>query len=218
MIEHVWRSAMDAGLGPVLVASPDKEILTVVRDFGGIPLETSPHHRSGSDRMAEALAQYDPDNVYEVAINLQGDIPFVGPQTLRTVMEPLREPAVDLATLAVEQPTEAIDHPSRVKIVGTLLETGSLRAIYFSRALIPYGSSLFYQHIGVYAFRRAALYRFAALRPSSLEMLEKLEQLRALEAGMRIDAAIVDRCPASIDTPEDLELFNAEVGSLKKLG
>jgi len=210
LIQHVWRSACEADLGPVLVASPDKQILEAVRGFGGEAIKTDAQHPSGSDRIFEALMRHDPDGAYDIAINLQADLPRIAPQSLRAVTlpllsEPLQETAADIATLCALQPLSGRDSPNRVKIAGTLLPTGFLRALYFSRAPIPHGDGLFYHHIGVYAFRRAALARFAALPPSPLERRERLEQLRALEAGMRIDAAIVDTCPSSVDTPQDLQ-------------
>jgi len=204
MIEHVWRSAIEADLGPVIVASPDLEILKAVRAFGGTAVETGQHHASGSDRIYEALARHDPDGAYDIAINLQGDIPGIDRKSLRVALGPLAEPETGIATLAAEQPLADIGNPTRVKIAGTPLPSGFLRALYFSRAPIPYGKGAFHHHIGVYAFRRAALARFAALPPSPLEQREKLEQLRALEAGMRIDAALVDTCPVWVDTPEQL--------------
>jgi len=210
MIEHVWRSAVDADFGPVIVASPDPEILKAVQTFGGTAVETKWQHASGSDRIHEALKLHDPEGAYDIAVNLQGDLPSIDPESLRAVLAPFAEPATDIATLAVEQPLADINNPTRVKIAGTLLPTGFLRALYFSRAPIPWSLASgvpgsFHHHIGVYAFRRTALERFAALPPSPLEHREKLEQLRALEAGMRIDAALVDTCPVWVDTPEQLQ-------------
>jgi len=205
MIEHVWRRALEADLGPVVVASPDREILDCIKGSGGLAVETGHHHTSGSDRIFEALTRYDPDVSFDHVINLQGDVPTIEPQALRSVLAPLGEAAADLATLAVESVAEEIDDPSSVKMAATRLPSGFLRALYFSRAAIPWGAGSYYHHVGIYAFRRAALARFISLPPSPLESREKLEQLRALEAGMRIDAALVDTCPIGVDTPETLQ-------------
>jgi len=205
MIEHVWRRALEADLGPVAVASPDVEILTTIRDLGGLAIETSHHHASGSDRIFEALTTHDPEGAHDIVINLQGDVPTIEAASLRAVMAPLAEPIADLATLAVERPAEEISDPTSVKMAATPLPSGCLRALYFSRAPIPWGEGSFYHHVGIYAFRRAALQRFVKLPRSALEQREKLEQLRALEAGMRIDAALVDTCPIGVDTAETLQ-------------
>jgi len=167
---------------------------------------TRPDHPSGSDRIYEALAIVDPDRRADIIVNLQGDLPTLPPSDVKAALAPLADPEVDIATLAAEaaDPADAFN-PHVVKVVGTPVAPGRLRALYFTRAAAPYGEGPQYHHIGLYAYRRAALARFVALPPSPLERRERLEQLRALEAGMRIDVAIVDTVPIGVDTPDDLE-------------
>jgi 3-deoxy-manno-octulosonate cytidylyltransferase (CMP-KDO synthetase) len=152
------------------------------------------------------MCRLDPQGLAEIVINLQGDFPTIQPQNIRDVLTPLADPAVDIATLAAQIHTEE-EHtaPSVVKAVGSPIGERRLRALYFTRATAPYGEGPRYHHIGIYAYRRAALERFVSLPPSPLELQEKLEQLRALEAGMRIDIGIVDSVPRGVDTPPDLE-------------
>ena len=167
---------------------------------------TRADHPSGSDRIFEALGLLDPRGEAEIIVNLQGDFPTIRPDNIRSVLAPLNDPAVDIATLAAQIHTEEeATNPNVVKAVGSPVSTGRLRALYFTRATAPWGDGPRYHHIGLYAYRRAALQRFVALPPSPLEMQEKLEQLRALEAGMRIDIGIVDTVPRGVDTPADLE-------------
>ncbi len=206
MIVHVWRRAQSTGLGPVLVAADDPAIVRAIIAAGGEALLTRQDHASGSDRIHEALAIYDPGRRFDIVINLQGDLPTIAPETIKATLAPLAEPAADIATLAAEIRDEAgsLD-PNVVKLVGSELPSGHLRALYFSRAALPWGAGPHYQHIGIYAYRRAVLDRFISLSPSPLERREKLEQLRALEAGLRIDAALVDSCPIGVDTQEGLD-------------
>jgi 3-deoxy-manno-octulosonate cytidylyltransferase (CMP-KDO synthetase) len=167
---------------------------------------TSADHPSGSDRIFEALGKLDPSGQIEIVINLQGDFPTISPDNIRAVLGPLGDPAVDIATLAAEIHTdEEATNPNVVKMIGSPVSARRLRALYFSRATAPWGDGPRYHHVGLYAYRRKALQRFVALPPSPLELQEKLEQLRALEAGMRIDATIVDTVPRGVDTPADLE-------------
>src|SRR6476620_8708255 len=167
---------------------------------------TRPEPPSGSDRIYEALKTLDPDGGCEIVVNLQGDFPTISPENIRDVLPPLADPAVDIATLAAQIHTEEEDlAPSVVKAVGSPIGPRRLRALYFTRATAPTGDGPRYHHIGLYAYRRAALERFVALPPSPLELQEKLEQLRALEAGVRIDFTIVDTVPRGVDTPADLE-------------
>ena len=224
LIVHVWRRAVAADLGPVVVACAEPEIADAIAAAGGRAMLTRPDHGSGSDRIFEALEAFDPEGRHDVVINLQGDLPTIAPEVLRAVLAPLAEPAVDIATLVAEitDPAERAD-PSVVKAAlafpasapGNSAEAPPIaRALYFSRAPVPWdGSGLgddadpkrsLYHHIGLYAYRRAALARFVALPASGLERRERLEQLRALEAGMRIDAALVDTVPLGVDTPADL--------------
>jgi 3-deoxy-manno-octulosonate cytidylyltransferase (CMP-KDO synthetase) len=206
MIVHVLRQAEKADIGRVAVATDTAEIAAVVEAHGGTAVMTRVEHPSGSDRIFEAAEKLDPHREAEIVVNLQGDFPTITAETIRQVMPPLADPAVDIATLASQIHTEEEDQaPSVVKAVGTSLGGGRMRALYFTRATAPHGDGPRYHHIGLYAYRRAALERFVALPPSPLEKQEKLEQLRALEAGMRIDIMIVDTVPRGVDMPEDLE-------------
>jgi len=206
MIVHVLRRAEAAELGPVVVATDSADIAAAVEKSGGHAVLTRADHSSGSDRIFEALGKVDPTGRAKIVINVQGDLPTIDPAAIAAALEPLADPAVDIATLAAEikKPAERTN-PNVVKVVGTPVAPGWLRALYFTRATAPAGDGPLYHHIGLYAYRRAALERFVALPPSVLEQREKLEQLRALEAGMRIDVAIVDTVPLGVDTPEDLE-------------
>lgn len=206
MIVHVLRRALEAQIGRVAVATDTPEIAAAVRAHGGEAVMTRADHPSGSDRIYEAMTILDPERKAEIIVNLQGDFPTITPDTIRSVLPPLAEPAVDIATLASEIHTEEEDlAPSVVKAVGSPIGPRRLRALYFTRATAPTGDGPRYHHIGLYAYRRAALERFVTLPPSALEQQEKLEQLRALEAGMRIDVMIVDTVPRGVDTPADLE-------------
>ena len=206
MIVHVLRKAEAANIGRVAVATDTAEIAAVVRAHGGETVMTRPDHPSGSDRIFEALQALDPDGKAETVVNLQGDFPTIAPDNIRDVLAPLTDPAVDIATLAAEIHTEEEAlNPNVVKAVGSPIGGKRLRALYFTRATAPAGDGPRYHHIGLYAYRRAALARFVRLPPSPLERQEKLEQLRALEAGMRIDITLVDAVPRGVDTPPDLE-------------
>jgi 3-deoxy-manno-octulosonate cytidylyltransferase (CMP-KDO synthetase) len=206
MIVHVVRRAEAAGIGRVAVATDTAEIAAVVKAHGGEAIMTRADHASGSDRIFEALGSLDPDGKAEIIVNLQGDFPTISPDNIRDVLAPLEGPAVDIATLAAEIHTEEeASNPNVVKAVGSTIGPRRLRALYFTRATAPHGDGPRYHHIGLYAYRRAALERFVRLPPSPLEQQEKLEQLRALEAGMRIDIGIVDTVPRGVDTPADLE-------------
>ncbi|MFQ5774152.1 MAG: 3-deoxy-manno-octulosonate cytidylyltransferase [Kiloniellaceae bacterium] len=213
MIVHVWRRAVAADIGPVVVACAEEAIAEAVRAAGGRAVLTRPGHPSGSDRVHEAVERLDPEGRHDAVINLQGDLPTIAPGLIRTVLRPFAEPAVDVATLAAEITDCAErDDPNVVKAAVAFApqRTGAppgARALYFSRARVPWdggGTLPLYHHIGVYAFRRAALRRFVALPASALEKRERLEQLRLLEAGMRIDVALVDTVPLGVDTPADL--------------
>jgi 3-deoxy-manno-octulosonate cytidylyltransferase (CMP-KDO synthetase) len=210
MIVHVWRRATEAALGPVVVAAAEREIAEAVRAAGGDAMLTRPEHPSGSDRIYEALQRLDPEGRHDAVINLQGDLPTLAPGLLGAVLAPLENPEVDIATLAVEiaEPAERTN-PNVVKVAAALSpERPVARALYFSRSPVPWpgadDSLPLYHHIGLYAYRRAALERFVALPQGALEARERLEQLRALEAGMRIEVARVDTLPLGVDTPADL--------------
>lgn len=210
MIVHVWRRAVAAGIGAAVVATDSPEVAAAVEKCGGKAVMTRADHMSGTDRIHEALAKIDPGRSVDVIVNVQGDLPTLEPADLVAAVALLKEKAVEVATLAAEiRKAQERDNPNVVKVIGTPVGPSRLRALYFTRATAPAGDGPLYHHIGLYAFRRAALDRFVALPPSPLERREKLEQLRALEAGMRIDVAIVDTVPLGVDTPEDLETARA---------
>lgn len=210
MIVHVWRRAQAAHLGSVVVATDAGAIATAVEKAGGRAVMTRRDHVSGSDRIFEALDLVDPEARAQVVVNVQGDLPTLAPDDLKAALQPLADPAVDIATLAAEiRKPEERTNPNVVKVVGSPVSSGRLRALYFTRATAPYGDGPLYHHVGLYAYRRAALARFVKLPPSPLELREQLEQLRALEAGMRIDVSIVDSVPLGVDTPHDLETARA---------
>jgi 3-deoxy-manno-octulosonate cytidylyltransferase (CMP-KDO synthetase) len=205
MIVHVLRRAQAAKIGRVAVATDTPEIAGVVKAHGGEAVMTRADHPSGSDRIFEALTILDPAGETEIVVNLQGDFPTISPEMIRDVLTPLADAEVDIATLAAEiHIEEEALNPNVVKAVGSPIGPRRLRALYFTRATAPHGDGPRYHHIGLYAYRRAALERFVRLPPSPLERQERLEQLRAIEAGMRIDIAIVDQVPRGVDTPDDL--------------
>ncbi|WP_298254336.1 3-deoxy-manno-octulosonate cytidylyltransferase [Bradyrhizobium sp.] len=206
MIIHVLRRAEAAGIGRVAVATDTAEIAATVMAHGGEAVMTRAEHPSGSDRIFEAAGRLDPRREAEIVVNLQGDFPTITPDNIRDVLVPLADADVDIATLAAEIHTEEeASNPNVVKAIGSMVSPRRLRALYFTRARAPHGEGARYHHIGLYAYRRQALERFVHLAPSPLERQEKLEQLRALEAGMRIDITIVDSVPRGVDTPADLE-------------
>jgi len=210
MIVQVLRRAIEAEIGPVLVAADGEEIAAAVRAAGGEAVVTDPDLPSGSDRIAAALRSYDPEGRYATIVNVQGDLPTIDPAAVRAALAPLSEPRVDIATLAARIVREEERTDSNVvKAVGSPLSATRLRALYFTRATAPWGAGDLFHHIGLYAYRRAALERFVALPPSALEKREKLEQLRALEAGMRIDVEIVETVPLGVDARDDLERARA---------
>lgn len=206
MIVHVAERAGESGLGRVVVATDTEAVAESVRAHGFEAVMTRADHELGSDRIFEALTLVDPRGEVEIVVNVQGDLPTVHPATIQAALRPLENKAVDIATLGVEiVEDEERNNPNVVKIVGSPLSLTRLRALYFTRATAPWGEGPLYHHIGLYAYRRAALERFVALKPSALERRERLEQLRALEAAMRIDAEIVQTVPLGVDTPHDLE-------------
>ena len=206
MIVPVATRAREADVGRVVVAVDDQQVFDVVRAAGFEAMMTRIDHQSGSDRIYEALLKADPDGQAEIVINVQGDLPTVEPASIRAALNPLENPGTDIATLTVPITEEGEKtNPNIVKVVGSPLSESRLRALYFTRATAPYGQGPLYHHIGLYAYRRRALERFVALQPSTLERRESLEQLRALEAGMRIDVEIVDSVPLGVDTPVELE-------------
>ncbi len=218
MIVRVWRQAHAAEMGRVVVAADADEICSAVRAAGGEALMTRSDHASGSDRIFEALNRIDPDAEMDIVVNVQGDLPTIDPALIRECISVLSTKGPDIATLAAEiiEPHERTN-PNVVKVVGTpLAQRNRLRALYFTRATAPYGEGPLYHHIGLYAYRRTALERFVSLDPSPLETRERLEQLRALEDGMRIDVALVDTVPLGVDTPADLERARQLVRSAQR--
>ena len=206
MIVHVWRRAIAAAIGDVVVATDSEEIAGVVRAAGGRAQMTRDDHPSGSDRIHEAIGAVDPKGRYDVIVNVQGDLPAISPRSIRAVFSAIEGPDVALGTLVAPIVREEERTASQVvKMVGTEYAPGRFRCLYFTRATAPWGEGVLYHHIGLYAWRRDALARFVSLPPSPLELREKLEQLRALEAGMRIEAVVVEDIPLGVDTPHDLE-------------
>ncbi|WP_339634098.1 3-deoxy-manno-octulosonate cytidylyltransferase [uncultured Sneathiella sp.] len=206
MIVQVLRRAEEADIGPAIVACGEEEIAAAVKDAGGNAILTRSDHPSGSDRVFEAVKKFDPDGIYNAIVNLQGDLPALEPAAIAAVFQPLQNVAVDIATLVAEiTDPEELEDENAVKAVVSLKQDERIgRALWFSRLKSPWGPGPHYHHIGLYTYRRAALERFVALPPAPLEQRERLEQLRALENGMRIDAAVVDTVPLGVDTPEDL--------------
>jgi len=206
MIAHVWRRAMEADIGPVAIACDDRRIAEAVAAAGGDAVMTRSDHPSGSDRIFEAIETIDPDRRFDCIVNVQGDLPNVEPATIRACLDMLSLPDVAIGTpAALIINDEERGNPNVVKAVGSPISPTRMRALYFTRATAPYGEGPLFHHIGLYAYRRSALERFVGLQPSVLEKREKLEQLRALEAGMRIDVAVVETVPFGVDTPEDLD-------------
>lgn len=209
MIFHVLRRTQEAKIGDAVVATDSEAIATAVEKAGGRAVMTRSDHQSGSDRIYEALEALDPEQRTKIIVNVQGDLPTIDPAAIRAALKPLHDPAVDISTLAavIRDPAE-LTNPNVVKAHGAEIAPGRLRATTFTRADAQ-GPGPHYHHIGLYAYRRAALERFVALPPSENEKRERLEQLRALDAGMRIDIEIVDTVPLGVDTPEDLEKARA---------
>ena len=207
MIVHVWRRAVASAVGPVAVACSEEAVATAIQDLGGTAVMTDPDLPRGSDRIHAALMALDPEGRHDVVINLQGDLPTLPPDLLHRVLAPLEDPAIDVGTLValIESEAEAMAS-SVVKAVCAFRGTAEVTsALYFSRAAVPWGDGPLWHHLGVYAYRRAALARFVALPELPLEIRESLEQLRLLEAGMRIGVARVPAAPFGVDTPDDLE-------------
>ena len=213
MVVHVLRQAEAAALGPVVVACAESAVAEAVVRAGGRAVLTAPDLPSGSDRVRAALAEIDPERRHDAVVNLQCDRPEIPPEAIRAALEPLSNPEVDISTIAYEitAPAERED-ADVVKAVIALAPGARVgRALYFSRLPAPGGAGAMYHHEGIYAFRREALERFVALAPGALEQREDLEQLRALEAGMRIEVALVDSLPRGVDTPADLERARARI-------
>jgi 3-deoxy-manno-octulosonate cytidylyltransferase (CMP-KDO synthetase) len=218
MIVQVCARAAQAAVGPIVVAAAEREIADAVERAGYRAVLTDPALPSGSDRIHAALTEVDPRRRHGLVVNLQGDLPTLDPAAIAAVLQPLDDPEVDIATLAaaIRVEHERTD-PNVVKVAAALTPDRRVaRALYFSRATIPTGAGEHFHHIGIYAYRRAALERFVALPPGTLEKRERLEQLRALEAGMRIDVALVDTVPLGVDTPADLERARAMLAAKQR--
>jgi 3-deoxy-manno-octulosonate cytidylyltransferase (CMP-KDO synthetase) len=214
MIVHVLRRAEAAKLGPVVVATDAEAIAAAVEKAGGRAVMTRADHVSGSDRIFEALNAADPERRADIIVNVQGDLPTLEPRDVAAAVALLKDRDVDIGTIAAEITNiEDRGNPNVVKVAGSHIAPGRLRALYFTRTAAPSGDGPLYHHIGLYAYRRDALARFVKLLPSPLEQREKLEQLRALENGMRIDVAIVDSVPLGVDTPDDLEAARKILGN-----
>lgn len=215
MIVHVLNRALESGLGPVAVACCESEVADAVTKNGGIAIMTDPELPSGSDRIHAALDELDPNGRHDMVINLQGDLPSIDPSYLATVLRPLAQGYVIGTLVAPVTSQEEASSPSVVKCVCAFAEGADVApALYFSRNAVPSGAGPLWHHIGIYAYRREALGRFVSLPPSPLEVREKLEQLRALEAGMRIGAARVAAAPFGVDTQADLDHARRLLGAV----
>ena len=217
MIRHVWERAVAGGLAPVWVASDDAEVCQVIKAAGGNAVMTSRDHPSGSDRCHEAVAAIDPDGRHDMVLNLQGDIPEMDEDVPSRLLDAAMLDGAELSTLVARADAHEAELPQVVKAVVSWhgeAEGGGRtgRAHYFSRAVVPSGEGETYHHVGVYAWRRDALARFVGLAPSPLEIRERLEQLRAIEAGMTVAVAEIDRAPPGIDTADDLEAVRRRLG------
>lgn len=218
MILHVMEQAEKAGIGPVIIASGDSEISAVVRNAGGKVVDTDPDLASGSDRIYQALSRLESYQDTEIILNVQGDLPLIRPEDIARAMLPLTDASIDIGTLIAPVKTEFERTASSVVKVACSFQQGKdfANALYFSRASIPWGEGELWHHVGIYAYRRKALERFVALPPSALEQREKLEQLRALEAGMKIGCARIEQAPLGVDTADDLERVRQKMQRRKK--
>jgi 3-deoxy-manno-octulosonate cytidylyltransferase (CMP-KDO synthetase) len=209
IIVHVWRRAVAADLGPVVVACGDPEIVEAVAAAGGHAMLTDPALPTGSDRVHQAVQHLDPQRTHDAVINVQGDMPMLDPAAIRTALAGLADPETDIATLAavITDPAALADTSVNKVAAGFADPRLPARALYFSKAAVPWGDGPHYEHVGLYAYRRAALERFVALPQGVLERRERLEQLRALEAGMRISVSLIEagQLGVQVDTPADLD-------------
>jgi 3-deoxy-manno-octulosonate cytidylyltransferase (CMP-KDO synthetase) len=209
MIVHVWRRAVAAQAGPVVVACGDQEIAAAIEAAGGRAVMTDPQLPTGSDRIHQAIMRLDPERRHDAVVNVQGDLPMLDPGAIRVAVAGLADPETDIATLAavIEDPVALADTSVNKVVAGFADPAQPARALYFSKAAVPWGDGPYYEHIGLYAYRRAALERFVALPRGVLEQRERLEQLRALEAGMTISVSLIEpeRLGVQVDTPDDLE-------------
>ncbi len=202
VLEWCWVNAVEAGVGPVLIATEDEKVVIAAKQFGAEAVLTSPNCVSGSDRVFEASQNTD----FPFVINIQADQPFLTAETIRSVAQILENnPKADLSTAVI-----SLTDPLRLKnpnVVKAVLAQDK-RCLYFSRSPIPFarnGKPDYFEHLGIYGFRKESLKKFITLKPAPIETAESLEQLRALDAGMTIYASLTSEIPCSIDTPEDLE-------------
>ena len=215
MIVHVWRRAVAAAIGPVVVACGDAVIAEVIEHAGGRAVLTDPDLPTGSDRIHAAITMLDPGRTHDAVINVQGDMPMIEPAAIRSAYELLANPEVDIGTLAavIDDPAMlAQDHVNKVA-AGFIDPALPARALYFSKAVVPWGDGPHYEHVGLYAYRRDALERYVRLPRGVLEIRERLEQLRALEAGMRFAVRLVqpEQHGGQVDTPADLDRVRAQL-------
>lgn len=201
MIEHVLGQVQRTGLKNVFVATDSEEIAEKVLTIGGQVIFTSQDCQSGTDRVYDALNSIADHQNIEYVVNVQGDMPFVDPESIIAVIENLKSSTHDIVTPVAKVGIEIANSNSNVKVITDHND----KALYFSRSLIPHGASEFLYHVGIYAFRKAALAKFMSFAPSSLELSEKLEQLRALQNNMSIGVCYVDNIPISVDTQDDLD-------------
>ena len=209
MILHVWRRAVAAEIGPVVVACGDPEIAEVVERAGGQAVMTDPDLPTGSDRIHAAITMLDPGRAHDAVINVQGDMPMLDPAAIRLALAALDDAETDIATLAsiLDDPAIAAQDHVNLVVAGFGDPARPVRALYFSKALVPWGEGPYYEHVGLYAYRRHALERYVKLPRGVLEQRERLEQLRALEAGMRISVRLIDAAQhgGQVDVPSDLD-------------
>jgi 3-deoxy-manno-octulosonate cytidylyltransferase (CMP-KDO synthetase) len=206
LIQHVVERALEADIGPVVLATDHQDIQAAVANTGVHCVMTDPALPSGSDRIFRALELFDTDKKFDVAINIQGDLPNISAQAIKASLDPLKEEFYDVATVAaVIKNPEELTNINVVKIALSTKESGNHHGLYFSRSLIPHGEGPHYHHIGLYAYKRHAIERFVTLQPSPLEVQERLEQLRLLENGMNIGVKLVKDIPLTIDTQADLD-------------
>lgn len=204
LILRAWEAAIGEAAGPVVVATNSEQIASVIRAVGGTVVMTNEECNCGTERVGQAIARIDPEKRHDTVVNMQGDNPFLPNGALATAINLLETRETQIGTLACLATAQEADDPNAVKIIGAEVDARRLHALYFTRARAPWGEGPIYKHVGVYAFRRSALERFVALPPSPLEKRERLEQLRALEAGVRIDVAVLDNAASSVDTWRDL--------------
>jgi 3-deoxy-manno-octulosonate cytidylyltransferase (CMP-KDO synthetase) len=211
LILRAWEAAIAQTSGPVAVTTDSEEVASVVRAIGGAVVMTDGACRCGTDRVGAAIATIDPHRRHDIVVNLQGDLPFLPAGAVASAIDLLQDRETGIGTLAVEASMADANDPNAVKVIGASIDERRIRTLYFTRARAPWGEGPIHKHMGVYAFRRSALEAFVALPPSPLEIREGLEQLRALEAGIRIDAILLDNATPSVDTERDLAAASAAI-------